>query len=239
MFDINLEEKDRIVQRMFTSIAEHYDLNNSLLSFGLHHYWKRFASEKAKVKEGERYLDLCAGTGDIAMLLANKVGEKGLVIGLDLNYRMLCVGKRKLARYGHDERVLLVLGNAESLTFPDKVFDAVTVGFGIRNVSNINKAFSEIYRVIKPGGRAVCLEFSRPTNGLLRWLYDLYSFKILPKVGKMVAGDDTGVYQYLPDSIRKFPDQERLAETIRQAGFSQVEYTNLSGGIVAVHVGIR
>lgn len=239
MFNINSEKKERVVQQMFTSIAESYDLNNSLLSFGLHHYWKRFAAEKAKVREDERCLDLCAGTGDIAMLLAKKVGEKGLVIGLDLNYRMLLVGKKKLAKYGHNEGVMLIQGNAESLAFPDKIFDAVTVGFGIRNVSNIDKAFSEIYRVLKPGGRAVCLEFSRPTNALLRWLYDLYSFKILPGVGRIVAGDDTGVYQYLPDSIRKFPDQERLTELMYQAGFSQVAYTNLSGGIVAVHVAIR
>lgn len=239
MFNLNLEEKEKVVQQMFTSIAESYDLNNSLLSFGLHHLWKRFAVDKAMVKEGGRYLDVCAGTADIAMLLARKAGRKGLVVGLDLNYRMLLVGKKKLAKYGHNEWVMLIQGNAESLAFPDKIFDAVTVGFGIRNVSNIDKAFSEIYRVLKPGGRAVCLEFSRPTNALLRWLYDLYSFKILPGVGRIVAGDDTGVYQYLPDSIRKFPDQERLTELMYQAGFSQVAYTNLSGGIVAVHVAIR
>ena len=239
MFKINQKEKEKVVQEMFTSIAERYDLNNSLLSLGLHHRWKRYASEKAQVSAGERYLDLCTGTADIAMLLARKAGKEGLVIGLDLNFRMLLVGKKKLARYGHDKNVRVVQGNAESLAFNDKTFDAVTVGFGIRNVTNINIAFKEIHRVLKPGGRAICLEFSRPTNPLLRRIYDLYSFSLLPLIGRIVAGDNTGVYQYLPDSIRKFPNQEKLAETMQQAGFSKVKYTNLSGGIVAVHVGIK
>lgn len=239
MFNVDLKEKEKVVQQMFTSIAESYDLNNSLLSFGLHHSWKRFAAGKVLVKEDGRCLDVCAGTADIAMLLARRVGLKGLVVGLDLNHRMLLVGKEKLLKYSLDKRVLLVQGNAESLNFPDGIFDAVTVGFGIRNVTDISRAFSEICRVLKPGGRVVCLEFSRPVNALLRGLYDLYSFKILPGIGRIVAGDNTGVYQYLPDSIRKFPDQERLADTMRQAGFSRVEYTNLSGGIVAVHVGIK
>lgn len=239
MFNLNLDEKEKIVQQMFTSIAESYDLNNSILSFGLHHYWKKIAAKKAQVREGESCLDICTGTADIAMLLAEKVGSRGRVVGLDLNYKMLSVGKKKLLKYGHDKKVWLVLGNAEFLTFPEKMFDAVTVGFGIRNVSNINRAFGEIHRVLKPGGRAVCLEFSRPTNTLLRWLYDLYSFGILPKIGRVVSRDDTGVYQYLPDSIRKFPDQDRLAEIMREVGFSPVKYINLSGGIVAAHVGIR
>ncbi|MBI3611548.1 MAG: bifunctional demethylmenaquinone methyltransferase/2-methoxy-6-polyprenyl-1,4-benzoquinol methylase UbiE [Nitrospirae bacterium] len=231
-------EKEQAVQRMFTAIAHRYDLNNTLLSLGLHHSWKRLAVKMSEAAEGNAVLDLCTGTGDLAVLLARQVGPKGRVIGLDLNERMLAFGRRKIGRLGLSN-VALMAGNAESLQFGDRTFHAVTVAFGIRNVTNVPTALAEMARVLKPGGRAVCLEFSRPTNKPLRKLYDLYSFTILPRIGRLVARDRTGVYDYLPASIRVFPDQERFKDLFSEAGFSPVTYRNLSCGIVAIHVGMK
>lgn len=230
-----IPDKERTVQKMFSSIAGSYDLNNTLLSFGLHHYWKGVAIQKASVKKGERVIDLCSGTGDIAIRLAHEVGEEGDVVALDLNREMLSFGEKKVNQKGLSHRVHLREGNIESLDFKEGEFSVATVGFGIRNVVHITKAFEEIYRILSPGGRMVCLEFSRPVYGFLRSLYHFYSFSLLPKLGKWVSKDSTGVYQYLPDSIRNFPDQEGLKAMIQEVGFKNVEYTNLSGGIVAIH----
>jgi len=224
---------------MFTAIAHRYDLNNSLLSLGLHHTWKRLAVRMSGAAEGDVALDLCTGTADLAVLLARRVGPKGHVIGLDLNERMLEYGRRKIERVCPNGNITLLLGNAESLQFCDGTFRIVTVAFGIRNVADIQAALHEMFRVLKPGGRAVCLEFSRPTNEPLRKLYDLYSFTILPRIGKVVSRDQTGVYDYLPASIRAFPDQERFKELFSEAGFSPVSYRNLTGGIVAIHIGVK
>ena len=232
-------EKERAVQDMFTAIAHRYDLNNTLLSLGLHHSWKRLAVKISEAADGDAVLDLCTGTGDLAVLLARQVGLKGRVIGLDLNERMLEFGRRKIKRSGTTENVILLLGNAESLQFCDRTFQAVTVAFGIRNVSDVRAALCEMFRVLKPGGRAVCLEFSRPTSRPLRKLYDFYSFTILPRIGRWVSRDRTGVYHYLPASIRAFPDQERFKELFEEVGFSPVTYRNLTGGIVAIHVGVK
>ncbi len=232
------EEKQRAVQQMFTAIAPRYDLNNTLLSFGLHKLWKRLAVRTSGAAEGETVLDLCTGTGDLALLLARRVGPEGRVIGLDLNARMLAVGRAKLVRRGI-HNVTLLSGNAESIQFCDRSFHAATVAFGIRNVSHLETALAEIYRVLKPGGTAVCLEFSRPTHPALQRMYDLYSYALLPRIGRWVARDATGVYDYLPDSIRAFPDQERLKKLFQAAGFQDVAYRNLSGGIVAIHTGTR
>jgi len=231
-------EKEQAVQEMFTAIAHRYDLNNSLLSLGLHHSWKRRAVEMSGAAPGDTVLDLCTGTGDLAVLLARRVGSQGRVIGLDLNERMLAYGRRKIEKLGL-ANITLLTGNAESIQFRDRTFQAATVAFGIRNVTDIRTALREIYRVLKPGGRAVCLEFSRPVIGPLRRLYDFYSFTILPRIGRIVSGDQTGVYHYLPASIRAFPDQERFKELFLEAGFSPVTYRNLSGGIVAIHVGVK
>lgn len=231
-------EKERAVQAMFTSIAQRYDLNNTLLSFGLHHVWKRRAIRMSGAAEGETVLDVCTGTGDLAILLARQVGPTGQVVGLDLNEGMLAVGRKKLARL-RLPNVTLLAGNAETLQFCDRTFHAATVAFGIRNVTRVEAALAELFRVLKPGGTAVCLEFSRPPTAAMRRLYDLYSYRLLPRLGTAVSHDATGVYTYLPDSIRAFPDQEKLAAMFRVAGFQDVRYRNLSGGIVAIHTGTR
>lgn len=236
-------EKEQAVQAMFTAIAHRYDLNNTLLSLGLHHSWKRLSVRMSGAAEGDIVLDLCTGTADLAVLLARQVGPKGRVIGLDLNQRMLTFARRKIVRRGDEAGtagpIMLLLGNAESLSFGDQTFHAVTVAFGMRNVTDVKTALSEIYRVLRAGGRLTCLEFSRPTSPLLRKLYDLYSFLILPQIGRLVSRDQTGVYNYLPASIRVFPDQERFKTLLMAAGFSAVTYRNLTGGIVAIHVGVK
>jgi demethylmenaquinone methyltransferase / 2-methoxy-6-polyprenyl-1,4-benzoquinol methylase len=231
--------REQQVQAMFSAIAPRYDLNNTLLSFGLHHRWKRAAIAAAALEPGGRLLDLCAGTGDLAFLAARRVGETGLVIASDLNRAMLKIGVQRARRLVFGRRVRFIQGHAESIQLADRSVDAVTVAFGIRNVDHPERAFAEIFRVLKPGGRLVCLEFSRPLSGWLRRCYDFYSSTLLPWIGTAVARDRTGVYRYLPASIRQFPDQATLATLLEAAGFSPVRYTNLSGGIVAIHVGTR
>jgi len=247
------QAKEQTVQRMFTSIARFYDLNNSLLSFGLHHHWKHTAIEyltappagACGVRSGEVLakprciLDIGAGTGDLALLVEKRLGQQGHVVAVDLNAAMLRQGVRKIARRGLGHRISCLRATAERLGFRDASFDAVTTGFCIRNVGDLMQTFSEIRRVLKPGGRLVCLEFSRPVRAWLRALYDWYSLTLLPRIGTLVARDKTGVYRYLPDSIRAFPDQEALKDLLLKAGFRQVEYQNLSGGIVAIHVAVK
>ncbi len=232
-------DKEKMVQRMFSSAAKRYDLNNSVLSFGIHHYWKRHAVELTNAQEGNNVLDVCTGTADIAILLAKRVGSSGHVTAVDLNREMLEVGKKKVKQAGLEKVITCSQGNAESLKFGKNKFDTVTVGFGVRNVSHLEKAFSEMYRVTKPGGRVVCLEFTQPERPIFRYIYDFYSFKLLPAVGTIISRDKTGIYNYLPDSIRKFPTAVKLRELMLQVGFSSVEYEMLSGGIVAVHVGVK
>jgi demethylmenaquinone methyltransferase/2-methoxy-6-polyprenyl-1,4-benzoquinol methylase len=231
--------REDAVQGMFTAIARRYDLNNSLLSFGLHHRWKRRAASLVPAADDGRALDLGAGTGDLAILLGARMGGGGRVAALDLNAAMLREGRRKIARRGLAGRIGCFRGNAERLGFRDGSLDAVTAGFCIRNVGDVPAAFAEIRRVLKPGGRFVCLEFSRPAPAWLRGLYDWYSFRLLPAIGTLVARDRTGVYEYLPASIRTFPDQEGLCRLLREAGFREVTYRNLSGGIVAIHVAVK
>ena len=232
-------DREQAVQRMFTAIARFYDLNNSLLSFGLHHHWKRVASLCVPATEGGWALDVGAGTGDLAILLDRRMNQTGYVIAADLNLAMLRVGHRKILKQDRATRIACFQLNAEHLTFSDNAFDAVTAGFCIRNVGNRMQAFTEIRRVLKPGGRFVCLEFSRPVYRWMRNLYDWYSFRLLPWIGTKVARDATGVYEYLPASIRTFPDQQGLSELLKSAGFQHVDYRNLSGGIVAIHTAIK
>lgn len=231
--------KEQAVQRMFTAIARFYDLNNSILSFGLHHRWKYLAVKHVPLTRGGWAIDIGAGTGDLALLLDQRLGRQGHVVAADLNAAMLHQAVRKIARYDVIGRITCMRMNAERLAFRDASFDAVTAGFCIRNVGNLVGALAEIWRVLKPGGRFVCLEFSRPLRPWLRRAYDWYSFTLLPRIGTFVASDTTGVYCYLPASIREFPDQEGLRELLLEAGFRQVKYQNVSGGIVAIHVAIK
>ena len=239
MEGISCMDKEQMVQRMFSSAAKKYDINNTVLSFGQHHYWKRFTIEQAGVKEGDCVLDVCSGTADMAILLAKKAGPSGRVVASDLNPEMLRIGKSKVMEQGLDGIISCIIGNAESLQFADNMFDAVTVGFGVRNVTHLEKAFSEMFRVAKPGGRVVCLEFTQPESPFFRYIYDFYSFTLLPAIGTLISKDHTGIYEYLPDSIRKFPPAEDLRSLMLRVGFSNVFYNTLSGGIVAVHVGIK
>ena len=250
-------QKEQAVQRMFSSIARYYDLNNSVLSLGLHHRWKRDAVDMLvgylvarrledpphphPLPPGERdlILDIGAGTGDLALLAAGRLGDSARIIAADLNHPMLAIGARKVHQAGLQQRILCVQANADRTCAPDSTFDAVTTGFCLRNVGDLHAVLREIYRVLKPGGRLVCLEFSRPIAPWLRHLYDWYSFSLLPWIGTKVSGDTTGVYQYLPASIRTFPDQEGLAKEMRAAGFGCVDYFNLTGGIVAIHVAVK
>ncbi|MFQ5779265.1 MAG: class I SAM-dependent methyltransferase [Nitrospiria bacterium] len=229
-------EKEKAVQEMFSSIARFYDLNNSLLSLGRHHRWKRRTVQLLGLQRGEKVIDVGAGTADLSILAADVVGEKGIVVASDLNEPMLRIGQKKIS-IQRSNRVFCLLGNAERLPFPDAAFDAALTGFCIRNLSNLNQGLREIYRVLKPGGRMACLDFSRPIRPFFRKLYDFYSFTLLPKIGQWVSKDSTGVYQYLPDSIRRFPDQEGLRTRIEAVGFKGVTYENLTGGIVAIHLG--
>jgi demethylmenaquinone methyltransferase / 2-methoxy-6-polyprenyl-1,4-benzoquinol methylase len=231
--------REQAVQHMFTAIAGVYDLNNTLLSFGLHYRWKKIAASSVPPIEKGTALDVGAGTADLALLLEPRMGTRGRVIASDLNHAMLAEGLKKIDGKGLRSKITCLQANAEQLGFNDNTFDAVTTGFCMRNVGNLAQALVEIRRVMKPGGAFVCLEFSRPVFGWLRALYDWYSFKLLPWVGTKVAHDTTGVYEYLPASIRTFPDQERLCQVLRDAGFRQVSYKNLSGGIVAVHVAVK
>jgi demethylmenaquinone methyltransferase/2-methoxy-6-polyprenyl-1,4-benzoquinol methylase len=227
--------REQAVQRMFTAIAGVYDLNNTLLSFGLHYRWKRMTASCVPPIEKGTALDVGAGTADLALLVEPRMGARGRVIASDLNHAMLREGLRKIDRKGVKAKITCLQANAEHLGFDDNTFDAVTTGFCMRNVGNLGQAVAEIRRVMKPGGTFVCLEFSRPVFGWLRGLYDWYSFKLLPWIGTKVAKDKTGVYEYLPASIRTFPDQHRLCQILREAGFRQVSHRNLTGGIVAIH----
>ena len=231
-------QKEQTVQRMFSSIARYYDLNNSLLSLGLHHSWKRRAVSFID-PNSHLVLDVGAGTADLALLTASRLGENARIVAADLNRPMLGIGVEKVRKAHRQKQVVCVQANAERLCVLDAAFDAVTTGFCMRNVGDLTTALREIIRALKPGGRLICLEFSRPAASWLRRLYDWYSFTLLPWIGTKVSGDNTGVYDYLPASIRAFPDQEGLTKLMRDVGFRQVEYHNLSGGIVAIHIAVK
>ncbi|MGQ0696209.1 MAG: class I SAM-dependent methyltransferase [Nitrospiraceae bacterium] len=233
------QAREQAVQRMFTAIAGVYDLNNTLLSFGLHSRWKKITASFIPPVEQGTALDVGAGTADLALLIEPRMGAKGRVIASDLNRAMLGEGLKKVVHKGLTGKITCMQANVEHLGFADNTFDAVTTGFCMRNVGNLMQAFVEIRRVLKPDGQFVCLEFSRPVKKWLLNLYDWYSFRLLPWIGTKVARDTTGVYEYLPASIRTFPDQERLSQLLREAGFRRVSYKNLTGGIVAIHVATK
>ena len=236
--DVPVAEKQKLVGQVFTSVARSYDLMNDLMSFGVHRLWKRHFVAVSGVRRGDRVLDLAGGTGDIAALLKPVVGEDGEVVVGDINAAMLGVGRDRLTDRGLVGGIRWAQMNAEALPFPDNSFDAITIAFGLRNVTDKDTALADMCRILKPGGRLLVLEFSRVQNETFSKLYDFHSFKILPRLGSLFAGD-AGSYQYLAESIRKHPDQETLKGMMQQAGFGHVEVRNLTNGIVAIHRGYK
>jgi len=231
-------EKEHLVADVFHSVAEKYDLMNDLMSFGIHRLWKRFTIDCAGVRPGQKILDLAGGTGDLTAKFSRLVGDSGEVVLADINDSMLKVGREKLRNKGLVNNIRYVQANAEALPFPDNYFDLITIGFGLRNVSHKDQALASMYRALKPGGRLLVLEFSKPTNVVMSKLYDFYSFKVLPKMGQLVAKDSDS-YQYLAESIRMHPDQETLKAMMETVGFEQVTYHNLTQGVVALHRGFK
>lgn len=232
------DEKARLVGGVFDSVADKYDLMNDVMSLGIHRLWKRVALEHSGLRRGMRALDLASGTGDLARRMAAMVGQEGLVLLSDINFSMLRNGRRKLDDHGVIGNVDYLLSDAESLPFPDNHFDVVTIGFGLRNVTRKERALKEMHRILRPGGRALVLEFSKPVNPLLGRLYDGYSFTALPALGKLLVNDAES-YRYLAESIRMHPDQETLAGMMTEAGFEQVDYINMTFGVVALHKGFK
>ena len=228
-------EKAGRVRAVFDSVADNYDLMNDLMSGGMHRLWKRFTLSQTGLKPGQRALDVAGGTGDLAAGLARQVGATGLVVLSDINWAMLSRGRDRLLDEGITGNVGFVQANAEKLPFADASFDCVTIGFGLRNVTDKPAALASMRRILRPGGQLLVLEFSRPAAGL-KPFYDLYSFKVLPAMGRLVARDADS-YRYLAESIRMFPDQPTLAGMMREAGFEDCRWHNLTGGIVAVHRG--
>lgn len=235
---VSLADKARRVSAVFDSVVDRYDLMNDVMSLGIHRLWKRFAIETSGVRRGQRILDLAGGTGDLAARLAHLAGPDGEVILSDINYSMLDRGRGRLIDSGITGNVRYVQCNAQYLPFSDNGFDCVTMAFGLRNVTDKQAALDSIYRILRPGGRALILEFSRPVAPGLTPLYDLYSFRVLPLMGKLIAGDEKS-YRYLAESIRMHPDQRRMCEMMEQSGLERCDYHNLSGGIVALHSGYK
>ena len=235
---VAVEQKARKVAEVFHSVADKYDLMNDLMSLGIHRIWKRIAIEFVRARPGQRILDLAGGTGDLAARLARAVGDSGQVVLADINSSMLEVGRERLIDRGIVGNVEYVQADAQCLPFPDNHFDAVTIAFGLRNVTDKSRALASMLRVLKPGGKALVLEFSKPVLPGLKPVYDAYSFRLLPRLGKWIA-DDEASYRYLAESIRMHPDQESLRQMMGEAGFSRCDFFNLSGGIVALHRGYK
>lgn len=236
--DVAAKDKQKLVGEVFTSVAGKYDLMNDLMSLGIHRIWKRYFVGTCQVKRGDRVLDLAGGTGDIAALLKERVGEVGSIVLGDINAGMLSVGRDRMTNRGLVSGLEYVQCNAEALPFPDQSFDLVTIAFGLRNVTDKDAALREMYRVLKIGGQARVLEFSEVQPEWFKPVYDFHSFKVLPRLGRLFA-NDADSYQYLAESIRKHPPQEELKAMMEDAGFARTSYRNLSAGIVAVHTGYR
>lgn len=235
---VPVAEKAARVRQVFESVAGNYDLMNDLMSAGTHRLWKRFALSQTGLRPGQRALDVAGGTGDLAAGLSKQVGDQGLVVLTDINAAMLAEGRDALTDRGIVANVRYSLANAERLPFPDSSFDCVTIGFGLRNVTDKAAALRSMQRLLKPGGQLLILEFSHPVAPGLKSLYDTYSFSVLPWLGKVVARDEAS-YRYLAESIRRFPQQQALVGMMQEAGLESCRYHNLTGGIVALHRGYR
>jgi demethylmenaquinone methyltransferase/2-methoxy-6-polyprenyl-1,4-benzoquinol methylase len=222
----------------FDLVAPYYDFMNNLLSFGIQNAWKRQAIRMLGLNPGDRVLDVCGGTGDLALLAARRTGPEGRVVVYDLNRSMLAAGLAKLAASEQSDAVCCVQGDAECIAFADGTFDAALVGFGIRNLTHLEKGFREMHRVLKPGGRFLCLEFSKPVNPVFRALYDLYSFYIMPLAGRLVVGNRQG-YACLPQTIRLFPLPDELARILEKIGFTKVVFRRMTNGIAVAHTGTK
>ncbi|MEM6301614.1 MAG: bifunctional demethylmenaquinone methyltransferase/2-methoxy-6-polyprenyl-1,4-benzoquinol methylase UbiE [Pseudomonadota bacterium] len=231
-------EKSGLVGQVFDSVAGRYDLMNDLMSGGIHRLWKRFTIELSGIRRGNTVLDIAGGTGDLAAKFSRLVGRDGTVVLADINASMLSVGRDRLLDRGLVSNLSFVQADAQYLPFPDNYFDCITIAFGLRNVTDKQLALESMHRILKPGGRLLVLEFSKPKNELLGKAYDAYSFGVLPLMGRLVAGDSES-YRYLAESIRMHPDQETLKDMLDDAGFAKSEYFDMTGGIVAVHRGIK
>jgi demethylmenaquinone methyltransferase/2-methoxy-6-polyprenyl-1,4-benzoquinol methylase len=234
---VPVEEKAQRVRSVFDSVATDYDLMNDVMSLGIHRLWKRLAIGMANIRPGQQVLDLAGGTGDLVLMIAPRVGPQGRVVLSDINNAMIRTGRARLLDRGIAGNVEYVQADAERLPFPDNSFDCITMAFGLRNVTHKQAALDAMYRVLKPGGRLLILEFSRPA-ALLKPAYDFYSFSILPRLGQLIARDAAS-YRYLAESIRMHPDQKTLVGMLESAGFEGCDFHNLTGGIVAIHRGYK
>ncbi len=232
------DEKSGYVTRHFNTVAERYDFMNTVLSFGIHYLWKRAAIKVLNLSAGDRVIDVCGGTGDLAVLAARAVRPGGRVVLYDINREMIERGRRKHRGSVFRRKIEYVQGDAERITFADHSFDAAMVGFGIRNLTHMEVGFQEIHRVLKPGGKIMCLEFSRPTAPLFRWLYDVYSFRVMPLLGQILAGSREA-YTYLPESIRMFLLPDELTAILEELGFVRVTERKLTNGIAMIHLGVK
>ncbi len=235
---VPVDDKVSRVRSVFDSVADQYDVMNDLMSFGIHRIWKRMAISLSHVREGDQVLDLAGGTGDLTSLYRRRTGEKGQIVLADINAAMLRNGRDRLIDDGLLTGIRFAQVNAECLPFADNSFDCICIAFGLRNVTNKDTALQSMLRVLKPGGRLIVLEFSKPTNPLVSKIYDTYSFKLLPLIGKVVA-KDADSYQYLAESIRMHPDQATLKGMMETAGFERCEFFNLTQGVVAIHRGYK
>ncbi len=235
---ITQSRKSAWVRDQFDQVARRYDLMNTLLSFGIHHLWKKRAVSMLGLKYGEKVLDVCGGTGDLAVAAVKCAGESGRVVLYDINRQMMDAGRSSPFARELRRQIIYIQGDAEQMSFPDCSFDAAIVGFGIRNLTRMEKGFAEMHRVLRPGGRMVCLEFSQPVLPVFSGMYDLYSFHIMPCLGRLFAGS-AQAYTYLTESIRLFPSPDCLKYMLEEIGFSQVEYLRLTGGVAVIHRGIR
>jgi demethylmenaquinone methyltransferase/2-methoxy-6-polyprenyl-1,4-benzoquinol methylase len=228
-------KKSQLIRGYFNTVAQKYDMMNTLLSFGIHHMWKRTAVRTMGLKSGDRVIDVCGGTGDLAMLAAGAVGSIGQVALVDFSRAMINSGKKKKNHSSIGKRIHYIQGDAQQISFQDESFNAAMVGFGIRNVIHMKKAFKEMHRVLRPGGKIMCLEFSQPTSPLFRLVYDYYSLYVIPFLGKSIAGS-AQAYTHLPESIRNFPSPDRLSDILKSIGFLNITYKKLTNGIAVIHL---